>query len=228
MGYGIVFIDDRDDLLNGFREAIVYEDVQLIRVATGEDGSRVARDMKPDAIVLSADIANGFATCRTLKKDIDLTGVPLILISRETDESTFEKHSSLPTRADSYLLGEDVNGNSLATLMEETSIALKAERSSSLPLLPHCPMSLQPHPKFRKTRRKRKQSPDEEMAPLEALRQAIAALGASEARGRAQPHAERRTRRARAATGTIGSKNQTRQTRTPTRPRRSCLSLYSL
>ena len=118
MGYTIVFIDEKEHLLQSFRLHVPEEDLRIIRVDNGDEGAKTARDIRPDAIVLSADIPNGFSTCRTIKKDVDLTGVPLILVSDQVDAETFEKHSSLPTRADSYLLGP-LTGDNLAALMEE-------------------------------------------------------------------------------------------------------------
>jgi chromosome segregation ATPase len=171
MAYTIVFIDEREHLLQSFRRTVPNDELHLIRVANGEEGARTARDIRPDAIVLSADIPNGFAACRTLKKDIELSGVPIVLVSEQIDATTFEKHSSLPTRADAYLRG-DLSGERLAETLGEFLPLL----GRGLELAGGNPMPPTPPPLSGGG------VPQTNPEHLEALRQAVNALGASEAR----------------------------------------------
>ena len=46
---------------------------------------------------------NGFPVCNKLKKDPALKDVPLIIMSSESSEETFEQHRKLRTRADDYV-----------------------------------------------------------------------------------------------------------------------------
>ena len=148
MAYTIVFIDESEHLLQGFRRTLPDDELHLIRVGNGEEGARTAKDIRPDAIVLSADIPNGFAACRTLKKDVELSGVPIVLVSEQIDATTFEKHSSLPTRADAYLRGPLTGEQLLHTMIEFLPLLGRGAeiggRSTAPPLPPQPPQLPQP------------------------------------------------------------------------------------
>src|SRR5687768_5705765 len=46
---------------------------------------------------------NGFSVCNKLKRDPALKEVPLIIMSSESSEETFEQHRRLRTRAEEYV-----------------------------------------------------------------------------------------------------------------------------
>jgi chromosome segregation ATPase len=46
---------------------------------------------------------NGFSVCNKLKKDVGLKDVPLIIMSSESSEETFDQHRKLRTRAEDYV-----------------------------------------------------------------------------------------------------------------------------
>jgi CheY-like chemotaxis protein len=46
---------------------------------------------------------NGFSVCNKLKKDANLKDVPLIIMSSESSDETFEQHKKLRTRAEDYV-----------------------------------------------------------------------------------------------------------------------------
>jgi CheY-like chemotaxis protein len=56
-------------------------------------------------IVVSVELPrmSGFWVCSKLKKDERFRDVPLILVSQEATEATFEEHKKLKTRAEAYL-----------------------------------------------------------------------------------------------------------------------------
>ena len=60
---------------------------------------------KPDLILLSIELPrmNGFSVCNKLKKDPALKDVPLIIMSSESSDETFEQHKKLRTRAEDYV-----------------------------------------------------------------------------------------------------------------------------
>lgn len=60
---------------------------------------------RPDVILLSVELphANGFSLCNKLKKHAELRSVPLLLMSSESTEETFEQHKKLRTHAEDYL-----------------------------------------------------------------------------------------------------------------------------
>ena len=63
-----------------------------------------ARD-RPDLILLAIELPrmNGFSVCNKLKRDPGLKDVPLVIMSTDSSEETFEQHRRLRTRAEDYV-----------------------------------------------------------------------------------------------------------------------------
>src|ERR1700690_3796648 len=74
-------------------------------VDDGNAGLQQAASDKPDLILLSIELPrmNGFSVCNKLKKDGKLKDVPLIIMSTESSDETFEQHRKLRTRAEDYV-----------------------------------------------------------------------------------------------------------------------------
>ncbi|MGO9710022.1 MAG: response regulator, partial [Polyangiaceae bacterium] len=74
-------------------------------VDDGNVGLQQAAADKPDLILLSIELPrmNGFSVCNKLKKDPALKDVPLIIMSSESSDETFEQHKKLRTRAEAYV-----------------------------------------------------------------------------------------------------------------------------
>lgn len=74
-------------------------------VDDGETGITLAEKDPPDLILLSIELPrmNGFSVCNKLKRNSKLKAVPLILMSSEATDDTFEQHKRLRTRAEEYL-----------------------------------------------------------------------------------------------------------------------------
>ncbi len=74
-------------------------------VEDGNVGLQQASSDKPDLILLSIELPrmNGFSVCNKLKKDASLKDVPLIIMSSESSDETFEQHKKLRTRAEDYV-----------------------------------------------------------------------------------------------------------------------------
>jgi DNA-binding response OmpR family regulator len=74
-------------------------------VDDGYTGLMAAASDKPDLILLSIELPrmNGFSVCNKLKKDPALRDVPLIIMSSESSDDTFEQHRKLRTRAEDYV-----------------------------------------------------------------------------------------------------------------------------
>ncbi len=72
----------------------------------GKEGLDLARDLRPDAIVLCVELPkmSGYSICNKLKKDDGLRSIPLVIISAEATAETFEQHKKLKTRAEDYLI----------------------------------------------------------------------------------------------------------------------------
>src|SRR5580698_2780905 len=74
-------------------------------VDDGNVGLQQAAADKPDLILLSIELPrmNGFSVCNKLKKDPSLKDVPLIIMSSESSDETFDQHKKLRTRAEAYV-----------------------------------------------------------------------------------------------------------------------------
>jgi CheY-like chemotaxis protein len=74
-------------------------------VDDGNAGLQQATADRPDLILLSIELPrmNGFSVCNKLKKDPSLKDVPLIIMSSESSDETFEQHKKLRTRAEDYV-----------------------------------------------------------------------------------------------------------------------------
>lgn len=68
-------------------------------------GLQTAASERPDLILLSIELPrmNGFSVCNKLKRDSKLKGVPLIIMSSDSTDETFEQHRRLRTRAEDYV-----------------------------------------------------------------------------------------------------------------------------
>lgn len=74
-------------------------------VDDGNAGLERARLERPDLILLCIELPrmNGFSICNKLKKNPELKDIPLVIMSSEATEETFEQHRKLRTRAEDYL-----------------------------------------------------------------------------------------------------------------------------
>ena len=69
----------------------------------GEEAEAVAREQKPDLIILDVIMPkkNGFQVCRDLKKDDSYKQIPIILITSKSQES--DKFWGMRQGADEYI-----------------------------------------------------------------------------------------------------------------------------
>ncbi|MGD0675589.1 MAG: response regulator, partial [Polyangiaceae bacterium] len=74
-------------------------------VDDGNAGLQQAIADRPDLILLAIELPrmNGFSVCNKLKKDPSLKEVPLIIMSTESSDETFDQHRKLRTRAEDYI-----------------------------------------------------------------------------------------------------------------------------
>lgn len=78
-------------------EITVVDDVNL--------GLQAASANKPDLILLTIELPrmSGYSVCNRIKRDADLKDIPLIILSSESSDQTFEQHKRLATRAQDYV-----------------------------------------------------------------------------------------------------------------------------
>jgi DNA-binding response OmpR family regulator/chromosome segregation ATPase len=97
-------------------------------VDDGSVGLQQASAEKPDLILLSIELPrmNGFSVCNKLKKDPLLKDVPLIIMSSESSDETFEQHRKLRTRAEDYIHKPVAFGELLHHIQSFVSLAAPA------------------------------------------------------------------------------------------------------
>jgi DNA-binding response OmpR family regulator len=79
----ILVIDDDRSACDLMGDALAKEGYAVITAPGGRDGLRLARERRPDAIVLDVIMPDidGWAVLRTLKADADLADIPVILVT---------------------------------------------------------------------------------------------------------------------------------------------------
>jgi CheY-like chemotaxis protein len=86
------------------RELAPYA-LRIENIPNGDEAIEWGRSNHPAVIILSVEPRKvGYAICNKLKRSPSLREVPLILISAEETQATFEQHRKLKSRADEYLL----------------------------------------------------------------------------------------------------------------------------
>src|SRR5580692_4399096 len=102
-------------------------------VDDGNVGLQQASIDKPDLILLSIELPrmNGFSVCNKLKKDAKLKDVPLIIMSSESSEETFDQHKKLRTRAEDYVHKPIAFGELLEHVQQFVSVGDPAVQADS-------------------------------------------------------------------------------------------------
>src|SRR5215207_5322083 len=87
------------------RSGLMTYGCEVSVVDDANNGLQAAARDKPDLILLAIELPrmNGFSVCNKLKRDPALKDVPLIIMSSESTEETFEQHRRLRTRAEDYI-----------------------------------------------------------------------------------------------------------------------------
>jgi Response regulators consisting of a CheY-like receiver domain and a winged-helix DNA-binding domain len=102
----ILVIESEDDFAQSLASMFSGYDAEVSIIPDGKDGLEAARNQKPDLILLCVELPrmSGYSVCKKLKKDDDLKSIPLVIMSSEANEETFEQHKKLKTRANEYII----------------------------------------------------------------------------------------------------------------------------
>lgn len=109
-------------------------DCQTTVVDDANAGLAAAANEKPDLILLSIELPrmNGFSVCNKLKRDAALKDVPLIIMSSDSTEETFEQHRRLRTRAEDYVHKPITVGDLVTHIQELLPLQSNAEGEDSI------------------------------------------------------------------------------------------------
>ncbi|MFP4329403.1 MAG: response regulator [Spirochaetaceae bacterium] len=99
----ILVVDDEADILELIRYNLQKEGFRVTTVKTGEEGLRVAKEQKPDAVVLDLMLPglDGLSVCNRLKRDEATRGIPVIMLTAKAEDSDIV--TGLELGADDYV-----------------------------------------------------------------------------------------------------------------------------
>lgn len=106
MSKKILFIESDAAFAQEMAAAIESRGLQARVTGDGREGLELAKVDRPDAVVLCVELPrmSGYSVCQKFKKDSRLREIPLVLMSADATQDTFEQHRKLKARADEYLL----------------------------------------------------------------------------------------------------------------------------
>ena len=118
----ILFIEDESALQKTFRDMLTQEGYEMISASDGETGLRLAREKKPDLILLDLVLPrmHGLEVLKKLKESPVTREIPIIILTNLEDMESVEKALSLG--AGTYLVKADYG---LEEVLKKIKQALK-------------------------------------------------------------------------------------------------------
>ncbi len=85
----VLIVDDSPTETHVFRSMLEKHDFQVLVAGTGEEGVRIAREVRPDLILMDIVMPgmNGFQATRKLSRDELTNAIPVIIISTKDQET---------------------------------------------------------------------------------------------------------------------------------------------
>jgi len=85
----VLIADDEQDCIDFVRETLADMSCELLTAMDGEEAIRVAREHKPDLIILDVQMPkkDGFAVFSELRGDSELASVPVIMLTAVTQRT---------------------------------------------------------------------------------------------------------------------------------------------
>lgn len=99
----ILIVDDEQDIVESLKFVLENYDYTCYCAYNGEDGLKLAREIKPDLIVLDVMMPriNGYKISRLLKFDKKYKDIPILMITARSQEE--DKLIGEETGADEYI-----------------------------------------------------------------------------------------------------------------------------
>lgn len=99
----ILVVDDEQDLLDLIEYNLKQEGYQVLRAENGEDGITLAREERPNLVLLDIMMPemDGIEVCRRMREDKELKLIPIIFLTARSDEKT--EIEGLDMGADDYI-----------------------------------------------------------------------------------------------------------------------------
>ncbi|HQP39121.1 MAG TPA: response regulator, partial [Polyangiaceae bacterium] len=101
----VLVVDPDDQFARDVESGLTELGCEVERAGNAEGAMLLAHADRPDLILLTVELpdANGFSLCSKMRRDAKLKKVPLIVLSSEATEETFDNHRQMSTHADDYL-----------------------------------------------------------------------------------------------------------------------------
>lgn len=101
--YTVLLVDDNPELIDYLVEELQPRFRRVLTAADGETAYRLAREEQPDIIVSDVMMPdmNGYELCRAIRSDIEVSHIPIILLTARNDDESRKYGYRLG--ADSYL-----------------------------------------------------------------------------------------------------------------------------
>jgi len=117
----ILFVEDESALQKTFGEILTQEGYEMISALDGETGLRLAKEKKPDIILLDLILPkmHGFEVLKNLKSDTETESIPVIVLTNLEQPEEIEKAIELD--ATTYLVKSSY---SLQEIVEKIKKAL--------------------------------------------------------------------------------------------------------
>jgi len=99
----ILVVDDEADLVETIQFALELEGYNVLVASNGEEGLNIARQEKPDIILLDLMLPklDGYKVCRLLKFDERYKSIPILMLTAKTQEK--DKILGKETGANEYI-----------------------------------------------------------------------------------------------------------------------------
>jgi two-component system alkaline phosphatase synthesis response regulator PhoP len=99
----VLIIEDNPQMVKLVKFILGKNDYSTISAKDGEEGLRMAREKKPDLIILDLMLPemDGYQVCETLKADPNTKEIPVIVLTALDTGADFEK--ALEKKADWYI-----------------------------------------------------------------------------------------------------------------------------
>lgn len=104
----ILLVDDDRDFCEATSVLLENLGYQVVVGHDGKDGLEKARRENPDLVILDVMMPemNGYDVCVVMKADVDLNGIPVILLTgvdKAFFQTAYTKHMGMMTEADDYI-----------------------------------------------------------------------------------------------------------------------------
>ncbi|MEM8484467.1 MAG: response regulator transcription factor [Bacteroidota bacterium] len=87
-GHSILIVDDEDDIIELLQYNLEQEGFKTAAATNGIEGIELARNMKPDLVILDIMMPgmDGIEVCRRLRQDAYLMHTPILMLTARTEE----------------------------------------------------------------------------------------------------------------------------------------------